>query len=194
MIRQTLLLLAAALPAAALAADADGRFKIDGVGSLKCDRLVAAMNGDDATLLAAFASWTEGFVTGVNAFQPDTFDVTPWQTTPVVLQKMKVFCQANPDTVYIDGLGKLIAVLKPARQTVSADLVQLRHADRAVTLPSTVLAEVRTVLEQSLATPLATPPGGFDDAFSTALIGYQSAHALPETGLPDQATLNAMFP
>ena len=178
----------------AFGASSDGTFKIDGPGTLACSEFVAAVTRNDGQRVAGFSAWTEGFLTGVNAFWDDTYDITPWQTAPIVMEKLRVFCAANPQTSYMDAVGKLVALLSPSRQQMPGDVVQARHGGKAVVLPAVVLDQVRSVLEASRGAPLPTPGGGFDQAFSDALSAYQAAHNLPSTGLPDQLTLNAMFP
>lgn len=181
------------LTAKAIAAAPDGSFAVDGPGSQPCSSFVQALESDNKTATIAYAAWTEGFTTGVNVFREQTFDITPWQTTSLLLAKMRAFCQNNPDMAYVDALGRLIATLMRDRLGESSPLVQTRYKGKAVALPAAIVQRVRAALQQQGAT-ISSPQGGFDQSFADALIAYQKAHALVPTGLPDQPTLNALFP
>ncbi|WP_201742297.1 peptidoglycan-binding domain-containing protein [Mangrovicoccus ximenensis] len=182
------------LPLAAAAASQDGKFKADGAGTAPCSDFTAALEAGDRVKVAGFAAWTEGFLTAVNALQADTYDITPWQTTPVLMEKLRRFCLGHPGTQMIEATGQLAAVLAPYRQVAESPMVQARNSGRAVMLPAVILERVRQVLEEERGSGLSTAGGDFDAAFSAALAGFQKARGLAETGLPDQLTLNMMFP
>ena len=188
------LILGIAAAGPALSASGDGQFKIDGPGAAPCAEFTAAMTGSERAKIAGFAGWVEGFLTGVNAFRPETYDITPWQTTPLVMEKLRKFCLDHPDVQMIDATGRLVSVLVPDRQTAQSPIVQTRNGGHAVTLPAMILERVRQAVETDRAVALGTAPGGFDAEFSAALAAYQTARGLDATGLPDQMTLNAMFP
>ena len=183
----------AAAPAPLAAASQDGSFSVDGVGARPCGDFAKAVQDNNQPLVIAYTGWTEGFVSAFNAFRDDTFDLTPWQTAPVIMQKMLKFCTANPDTQYLDGLAKLSAVLNSQRMTEKSEIVQTQYDGQSAPLPAEVLSRVREVLAQTGA-EVGTPEGEFGPEFADALLDYQKANSLPETGVPDQITLNAMFP
>jgi len=176
------------------AAANDGSFSVDGPGRQSCAFFVDALETGDPQASIAFGAWTEGFLTGVNLFQEDTYDITPWQTPEVIMAKMRVFCENNPDVAYVNALGRLVTTLLPNRQVAPSEVVQTRADGRAVALPLWVLEQVRGVLEAMPAGPLSTEKGMFDPEFAQRLRAYQLENDLPPTGLPDQSTLNRMFP
>ena len=178
--------------AAAQAADDQGAYAIDGVGSRSCADLAKAYAEKDEKLLLAFASWTDGFITSYNIHAAQTFDITPWQTVELTLAKMNVFCQANPKTPYIEGLAKLMAVLKADRLTTSDELVLVRSGKQGTYLYRGMLTKIRAAL-QAAGIEVGSPEGSFDDSFAAALKSYQAKTGLPTSGLPDQQTLNALL-
>ena len=178
----------------ALSASGDGSFAVDGPGNQTCRTFVEALDSGDERAAVAFAAWTEGFITGVNVFRDQTFDITPWQTTPLLMAKMRGFCAEKPEMAYVNALGRLIATLVPQRMTEGSDLVQMRSGGSAVALPAAVLARVRAALEDATGESIATPDASFDGRFVGAIMAYQQDQGLPQTGLPDQPTLNALFP
>ena len=183
-----------ALAGPALAAAPDGSFAVDGPGSRSCAEFAEALDPGNETAAIAFAAWTEGFATGVNVFREDTFDITPWQTTPLLMAKLRAFCEHNPDMAYVNALGRLIAALMEGRLTESSELVQTRNEGNAIVLPAAILARVRTAVEEATGETLETPVGGFDQNFAQTIESFQRAEGLAQTGLPDQPTLNALFP
>lgn len=176
------------------AASTSGEFNVDGPGAQSCAFFVETMESGEPTAITAFSAWTEGFVSGVNVFRDDTFDVTPWQTPQLILSKMAAYCRENPDEAYVNALGKLISVLMPQRQTDPSPIIQVRYDGKAIALPVWVLNETRRALETATAAQLSTPADSFDDTFAERLKVFQQAQGLPQTGLPDQVTLNRLFP
>ena len=173
--------------AQAAADDAAGRFAVDGVGNRTCQQFTEALSGD-RTLAVAFAGWTDGFISAANALGQETFDLTPWQTVEVILAKMKTYCTANPDDIYVDAVGKLVSTLQPTRLTEASEIVQVAWQGKAVFVYRSVLERVRDRLRE-LGYDVAAEPGVYEGDFVQALLDFQRDTDLPATGLPDQPTL-----
>jgi hypothetical protein len=173
-------------------ADATGGFAVDGVGSRLCSDLSKAATDKDVRMMSAFASWTDGFMTGYNIHQPDTFDITPWQTVELTLTKIGVFCQDNPTVPFVEAVGKLTTVLRDGRLTEGDDLILLRAGTQGVYIYKSMIPRIKASLEQQ-SIPVSSAEGAFDTAFSDALKKFQGREKLPESGLPDQPTLNALL-
>jgi len=176
------------------AAASDGSFAVDGPGSQTCSFFVDALETGDQNAGIAFAAWSQGFITAVNVFEEDTYDVTPWQTVDLLMAKLRAYCNANPDVPYINALGALVSTLKSERLREASELVQARVDGSAVTIPAEVLARIRDQLEQSVLGEMGTEPNGFDLEFAERLKAFQRENGLTESGLPDQNTLNRLFP
>ncbi|MBC7139548.1 MAG: peptidoglycan-binding protein [Defluviimonas sp.] len=183
--------LLAALPARA--ADTAGRYAVDGIGSQPCRAFTQAADDGAEPLIAAYGGWLGGFITAYNIHTPQTFDVTPWQTTELLLAKLDKHCRTFPDRPFVEAAGALIATLQDARLTEASELVSIRAGGRGVYLPRAELGRIAAALAAS-GFPVATAAGEFDPAFSDALMAFQAARGLEKTGLPDQNTLNALFP
>lgn len=91
---------------------------------------------------------------------------------------------------YIEGLAKLVAVLKADRLTASDQLV--RSGTQGTYLYRGMLTKIRAAL-QAAGVNVASPEGSFDESFVAALKSYQAKIGLPTSGLPDQPTLNALL-
>jgi hypothetical protein len=184
--------LSCSAPALGQAADATGGFAVDGVGSRTCADLSKASTEKDVKLMSAFASWTDGFMTGYNIHQPDTFDITPWQTVELTLTKIGVFCKDNPAVPFVEAVGKLTSVLRDGRLTQGDELVLLRAGKQGIYIYGSMLPRIKAALEKQ-SIPVSSGEGVFDTEFSTALKKFQGREKLPESGLPDQPTLNALL-
>lgn len=173
--------------------DVNGQFAVDGVGARSCKDFTDALaNKEDPKLAAAFASWTNGFMSASNAFGNETFDLTPWQTVEVVLAKMRTYCNQYPDEAYVQALGTLISVLRAQRLAEQNEIVRFAWQEKAVFIYRDVLKQIRDKLEK-LGYPIDAEEGAYEDEFVQALLKYQGDSGLPKTGLPDQPTLVRML-
>lgn len=195
MIRSSLIFTLAVLGATDVqAADTNGSFGADGIGGQPCSAFTEAADKRDRVLIAAYAGWAGGFITSYNALTPDTYDVTPWQTGELILAKLDKHCRAFPEKPFVEALGTLVSILHKDRLTEASPLVQVSAGGKGIPMPRAVLARVRSVIEADRGSPITTPEGEFDQAFAIAITAYQTKKGVAQTGLPDQATLNAMFP
>lgn len=191
-IRTALILALAALGAPAAAHDAKGNFAVDGVGNRTCKQFTQALSGNQK-LAVAFAGWTDGFMSATNALSPDTFDLTPWETVEVILAKMKTYCTANPEEIYVKALAKLIATLRPARLTEQSEIVRVAVGNKGIFVYRSVLERIRAqLLERGY--KVSKTEGVYEGDFINALRSFQQDNDIPVTGLPDQPTMIKMFP
>lgn len=183
---------AACLIAAPLwAADADGNFAVDGAGRAPCGDLVAALKESNGPAVAAYAGWVDGFLTAMNVSRDDTFDLTPWQTTTLTVSKLSAFCEANPDMPLVNAVGRYMSTLQPNRLIKGSDLVRVSVGETAVFLYPETLTRMADALA---AAGYSVPDGPFGEGHAFTLRAYQTDKGLSPTGLPDQPTLNALFP
>lgn len=176
-------LLAAVLAGPVAAADEDGRYALEGPGRIDCARYVAIAEagGRDLDVLA---SWTLGYLSAHNRVLPQTFDLTPWQDAATVMRLVGQFCTANPGRSFEDGLQELIAYLARSRLTRDSETVAVGAGGKATVLYRDTLEQVRSRLGEA-----GYPPGNTAESLALALRSFQRAEGLPDSGLPDQATL-----
>lgn len=184
----SVVLCVAAVPA--VAADSQGRFAVDGVGRLRCSDFVESYAAKDARAFS-FAGWTDGFISAMNVLRPDTFDLTSFQPIDLTMAKMNNHCQQNPDEPYVNAVGKLVASYAPSRIREQGETTRFERGGKTVVIYDEVVARIADRISKA----------GFQtDGLSTVeilnqhLLTYQKQEGLPETGLPDIATLNHFFP
>ena len=183
-------LTAAPLPASA--ADAEGRFAVDGVTTQSCRDFSEAHADRDSPRAAFMIGWLAGLISGTNVHAPKTYDLTPWETIELLGLKLDRYCMERPDDRFAEAALRLVATLAADRLERESPLVSVRYKDQAVYIYAEVLSRVAERLQQA-GHPIPTPPGSFDNDFAKAIIDYQRAHDLPRTGLPDQVTLNLLM-
>lgn len=181
--------LAALGPLCAGAADTGGRFSADGFGNATCANFTKA-HAERSNDLYIFAGYIDGYFTGVNRLEPNTYDLTPWQSVELLVAKMARYCEANANDKFLDALNKLAATLFSARLTTQSALRRFENAGQAVLIYEAVLVQVTQRLA-GFGFPAAEGSG--DAGLSAALAGYQASQNLPASGLPDLATLNLLL-
>lgn len=134
------------------------------------------------------ASWLTGYMTAHQRLMPDTFDLTPWQTVPVLLSLLRQFCAANGEKNVEAGAQQLVGYLRANALKEPAEVVSVGNGKNLVLLYVPVVAEVRRKLGEA-----GHPAGPSIEDLTAALRDYQADKGLPETGLPDQRTLATLL-
>jgi len=184
-------LVAAVGPGAAHAADSEGNFAIDGAGSMSCERFAKAYDQKTRDYYV-YAGWIDGYVTATNQREDGVYDLTPWQTTELLLDLAAQYCRANPDRQFIYGVTKLLGFLYPGRLESYSEIVEIEHGDRGQYLYSATIMRVQETLA---GTGLYDGPidGSFDDELRAAVTAFQKQADMPANGWLDQRTLFALF-
>ena len=174
-----------ATPAAAV--DQEGRFAVEGIGSVNCTFFLqarAADSGDYKRLLG----WLEGFATGANLYEQNTFDATPWQTTGVLTVIIENHCRANPDDQFALVVQRLLGSFMDQRLQTSSSLVEATASGSTVQIYRDVLRKAQIELaKRGLYQRL--PTGEYNAQTQQAFAAFQKNEGLASTGLPDQTTL-----
>ncbi len=191
MIRRAALVLALLAAPPALAADAEGAYAIKGLGSKTCaDAAKDLAKGPGAQ--EVYAAWLQGYVTGINRTSAELYDLTPWQTAELTLSLTARSCAATPEDRFSDALDRVLRGMSPLRLAERTTIVALRKGDSYVNIYDKVLDRAVTRLEALGHSPGPVSPRN-DARVVRALTDFQRERGLPETGIPDQATLFNLF-
>ncbi|WP_300441454.1 peptidoglycan-binding domain-containing protein [Zoogloea sp.] len=184
-------LLAGCCATQALALDAKGDFAIDGGGGRQCSAFSEAAKKKNTDYFL-FGGWVEGYVSATNQYAKDTYDITPWQTTELLLAALGQYCEKNPKQPFIVAVNSMLGVLQPGRLQAKSELVMIQTDKGGVALYKAVIeAMQRKLAEDKL---YAGPKdGAFSPALKDALRDFQVRSKLLATGFPDQLTLNRLF-
>ena len=175
------------LTASANAADEQGRFMVKGGGRIGCKQFITALEVKGSEFIS-LAGWIEGFITYANQQEKDTFDLTPWQSTELLMSALANHCRQNPEKSFHQSAYQVLQSIKTGRLTSKSEPVSATVADQSVVLYADIVRRLQQRLK--LRGLLAGDPSGiYDSETIDAVREFQRAKKLPETGLPDQITL-----
>lgn len=177
--------------AAARAADSDGQFAIDGIGAVRCDRFVEDAEARNRRL-SEYGGWVTGYLTALNRFDGETFDVTPWQGTQFLILALVNYCRQNTEMPFHQAVAFLGQSLKADRLGARSDLVPVEQDGRRMLVYVEVMRRVQQQLKDN-GFAIGAVDGQYGPNTAAALKEFQVTQGLEPTGLPDQVTLNQLF-
>lgn len=175
----------------ALAADSDGNFAVDGMGNLPCAQFASAENRKAPEVIAAIG-WMDGYLSAFNQLKPDTYDLTPWQTSNMLAGAVQRVCAQHGDVRLIEAVNALIGQLAPHRMTQATPIRQLDNGGQSIVVYDGILTTLRDRLFQlDYLTDASTP---LEDRRLFLAIGhFQADRGMAVTSLPDPQTLMAIL-
>ena len=185
--------LAGMTAAPALAADENNHFAVRGAGIASCTQFLESREARSEQYFQ-FGGWMNGFLSAVNRYEDDTYDVVPWQSADSLASALANYCSQNPDQSFHGAMVLMIQTLRPDRLTHRSDMltIEVDGSERPIRLYQASLEQVMARLGQA-GYEVGTADSEFDDQDRQALADFQLAEGLPVTGLPDQATLLRLF-
>lgn len=190
--KRALLLTALAIAAVTVstpapAVDDDGRFALRGVGLATCDQFLKAIEERQENVLLS-GGWLEGYLTAVNQFRPDTFDIAPWQTTETLLTLLKHNCERNREQRFFAIVNSMVDFFASKRLEQQAERIVAEAGEQKVVIYKEVLADAqKELIEQGLLDGSAD--GQFGPKTQSAFEAFQKQQSIQVTGVPDQMTL-----
>ncbi len=178
--------------ASAHAADDSGNFAIKGGGQQSCSALATAYDTKSSDL-ALYAGWVDGYLTGINQYTAQTYDMAAWQTSETLLAMTYAVCKQLPsDKRVIDGFVEVVRAIQSGRIAKMDTLIALVHEGKGTATYASVIIKMKDRLKS-----LGFDPGSTDDSFdaqtASALSAFQKDKGLDPSGLPDQQTLYVIF-
>ncbi len=171
----------------ARAADGEGRFAVEGVGLADCQRFVEERQ-KRSNLYFMFGGWLDGYLSAVNEALPETFDVTPWQSTDLLAAMIESHCADHPDDNFAGVARALARRLAQERLREASPVEEVTVGDATVPIYRATLRQAQRELKAG-----GHYDGALDGRYGPmtrgALEAYHRAEGLQVTGLPDQHTL-----
>jgi hypothetical protein len=171
----------------ALAADENSKFALKGAGFLPC-QVFSAERERKSNTYYLIAGWVEGYISAHNRNVPDTFDITSFESTELLLSVMQSHCKANPNDRLYPVLNSMLAQLHPDRLQKESPRVEITEGKRKAVLYEETIRRIQGELTRR---GLYKGPldGRYTEATNAALKAFQSDVKFQTTGFPDQATL-----
>lgn len=173
------------------AADENGHFAIKGFGLKTCADYVDA-RAAQSNRYFQFGGWLNGYLTATNRYEPDTFDIVPWQSTGLLASWLERFCRQQPEQPFVRAVGALVNSLGNDRITSWSDMIELQIGDQNVFIYNIVISRLQAMLVQR-GFLKGKPSGELDESTRDALKMFQEHLGLPITGVPDHSTLARLF-
>lgn len=182
-----LLLIVAFQTPTSLAADNQNRFSIRGVGLLTCE-IYENERAAKSTAYQIFGGWIDGYITGVNQYAPETFDVLSFESSELVTELLSVHCKTHPKDLVFAVLNSMFIKLQDDRLHTPSAHIEVKIDSRSVRLYEEVLRRIQTRLkEKGFYTGKIT--GTFGKNEKKAMAAFQKSIGLEPSGFPDQVTL-----
>ncbi len=183
----TLMSAATLMPIEARGADPGGQFAVEGIGGSTCESFVATKS-ESSNAYWMFLGWLDGYMTGINQYSPETYDITPWQSQNLLSVLFEKFCARNPGATFFAVANKMIVELRDDRLRESSAPVVAAVGERSIGVYREILRRVQVLLKED-GHYRGKVDGLFGPNTRRALESYQKQVGLTVTGLPDQATL-----
>ncbi len=171
----------------ARAADTGGQFAVEGVGRSTCEGFITAKS-ESSDAYWMFLGWLDGYITGINQYLPETYDITPWQSQNLVAALIERFGETNPEANFFAVANGMIVELRDDRLRESSAPVVAKVGERSIGVYRETLRRAQVQLKEG-GHYQGEVDGLFGPNTQRALESYQKRVGLTVTGLPDQATL-----
>lgn len=181
-----------ATPRATPASGAKGDFAVRGAGLVDC-RTYLTERKQQSRAYVMMGGWIDGYLTGINQFAPDTFDVASYESTELYAKLVAERCKTRPEDRLFTVMDAIVKRHWADRITRRSPRVTITGNGRTIRLYRATIERLQTRLKNRgfLA---STATGTFDAATRRALSAFQKTlKGYKPTGFPDQATLYMLF-
>ncbi len=173
------------------AADSAGRFAVRNAGMGTCQQFLDEKAAKTPNI-NLYLGWIDGYISAANQLSKDTFDFIPWGNTPFLATLLENYCKKNPDTRFYIAVNKLVGAMAGKRLKTESPMVEAVNDGQKTYIYKVVLQEVQEYLKED-GFYLGAADGAYGPATRDALLAFQKANKIKETGLPDQITLYLLY-
>lgn len=174
------------------AADKSGKFAVKGAGRMECSAYLKAKEQKSTDYLL-YAGWVEGFLSSYNQFQKNTYDITPWQTTELLMVLIDEQCKKTPSAKILSVTSGMANALHPIRLKEEDKIVKLTLNGQDTYFYSEIIKQVKQRLKIAKLYDGDTKSDQFGPKEIEAITAFQKATGLTVTRTLDQSTLSALF-
>lgn len=179
-------------PAFANAVDSAGRHAVRGIGQISCAEFSRTLPSNP-TIAHNVSNWLAGYLSAVNRYETDTYDIAAWHDDLYLLNLVRLTCDLRPSMAVAQAVEDVGRSLLSSRVAAYSPLQTVTGSNgQTVRLYADVIRRIQAVLGD-----LGLYQGALDGTVSAQLLDavgkFQRIRNLPVTGLPDQQTLYQMF-
>ena len=171
----------------ATAADSQNRFGVRGAGLITC-QVYEKERAEGSKAYFVIAGWIDGYITGVNQYASNTYDIASFESTELLTAVLSDHCKMNPQHLVFSVLNSFITQTREDRIREQSHKVTVNAAERSVQLYPEVVRRVQEALKAK-GYYQAEVDGIANASTFQALGAIQREIRFEPTGFPDQATL-----
>lgn len=175
-----------------MAADTNGKFSVKGAGRKSCNDFLDAKASASSDYLL-YGGWVEGYISSYNQFQPKNYDISPWQTTELLLVFLAEHCKDNTSAKILSVVNGLIKAFFPIRLEEESNLVKVKLGDHETYYYGEIIKRVKERLKAAKVYNGDTKSDNFGGEEITAIVEFQKRSGLTVTRILDQNTLTRLF-
>ena len=100
--------------------DDKGQYAVRGAGLISCGLYVRERGAKDDVYLIT-AAWVDGYITGINHYAPQTYDLLSFESTELLMSILDKHCKSHPTDPVFGVLTSLFKKLWQDRLTDKSD-------------------------------------------------------------------------
>ncbi len=187
------LILAASLLVATpvYSADKNNAYAIEGAGIAGCTHFLESAKKQDNNYFI-FGGWIEGYFTASNQHISNTFDLSPWQSTQLLLKITESICKQNPSLKFNQVVSSIAMDMSNQRLDQGNKFIPINEGNTSYAFQEEVIIRIKQALKKKDFYN-GNIDNQYDDSIKKAVKLFQKEVGQPETGLPDQGTLYELF-
>lgn len=177
-------------PSIGYSSDKNNTYAIEGAGIASCSKFIETANTKDKHYYI-YGGWVEGYLTATNQYQEETFDLTPWQSTQLILKIIESICLNNPKAKFHQVLNNLVPELSKQRIDIGGKFIDINGKRKYIFQEEVILRMKKALTQKQLFSGDYSTE--YNDELINAVIKFQKKINQKATGLPDQTTLFELF-
>lgn len=175
----------------AAAADQNNMFSVKGIGSTTCEQFNHAFKLKNKKL-DMYGGWVEGYITALNQASGETFDLSPWQSTDLLVTAIAKYCRKSPEKKFFDIVQSMVVSLQKDRLDAYSSIEEIRRDNKVLLMYQDIIKRTQQTLIK-LGFFTGDADGKYGGATEAAVRQFQKSVDLSATGIPDQRTLVLLF-
>lgn len=175
----------------ASASTKDGQFAVEDAGRVSCAIFTKASAARNEAY-HRYIGFLEGYVTAANRYEPNTFDLTPWQTPSAIALILGTHCKKHPADNLAMAAQRFVVAMAPIRLATFSNIVEIGTNKNKTYIYTTILKRAQyELMKRGLYR--GEPSGKFTPETREAVSQFQTLAKMDPTGVPDTATLWALL-
>lgn len=164
---------------------------VKGAGLATCEQFSKARKSKSRDYFL-YAGWLDGYLSGFNQYHDTTYDITPWQTTELLLGMLGAHCGKVPKDPFFTAVNRMLPILYKYRLIEKGEVLKISKGNKGQLIHKDVLKLAQVSLKQK-GFYQGDINGEYNKSVTQALTRFQKHTKIAQTGMPDATTLYALL-